>query len=101
MEENIKRVEQLIERCKQCKSNACITCDICWSEVQAIENLLKGYKELEEYYEEQNEVNAKFIPISVIQNKIKDLESYKGLVMYEKYNYESTIRHLKELLNES
>lgn len=44
MEEEIKRIECLIERCKQCKLNACITCDICWSEVQAIENLMKEFK---------------------------------------------------------
>lgn len=44
MEEELKRIECLIERCKQCKLNACITCDICWSEVQAIENLIKEFK---------------------------------------------------------
>lgn len=47
MEEEIKRIEHLIERCNQCKLNACITCDICWSEVQALENLLTRYKEIE------------------------------------------------------
>lgn len=48
MEEDIKRINCLIERCKQCKLNECITCDICWSEVQAIENLINRNKELEE-----------------------------------------------------
>lgn len=46
--EGIKRIEHLIERCNECKLNACITCDICWSEVQAIENLLTRYKEMKE-----------------------------------------------------
>ena len=46
-DEDIKRIECLIEKCKQCKLNACITCDICWSEVQAIENLLNRLKTAE------------------------------------------------------
>ena len=40
------------------------------------------------------------IPKSVIRDKIKELESYKGLVMYEKYNYESTILNLEEILGD-
>lgn len=46
MEEELKRVECLIERCNQCKLNACISCDICWSEVQAIKELLEQYKHI-------------------------------------------------------
>ena len=46
MEEDIKRIEYLIERCNECKTNACITCDICWSEVQAIKELLERYKHI-------------------------------------------------------
>lgn len=46
MEEDKKRIENLIERCKQCKLNACITCDICWSEVQAIEKLVEDNNNL-------------------------------------------------------
>lgn len=38
-EEDIKTIKNLIERCNECKLNACITCDICWSEVQAIEKM--------------------------------------------------------------
>lgn len=48
MEEELKRVECLIERCNQCKLNACITCDICWSEVQAIKEILEQNKEIGE-----------------------------------------------------
>ena len=47
IDKDIKRIECLIEKCKQCKLNACITCDICWSEVQAIENLLSRLKTVE------------------------------------------------------
>lgn len=38
------------------------------------------------------------IPKQVIKDKIENLKSYKGMVMYEKYNYEAIIRHLEELL---
>lgn len=38
-EEEKSRIKHLIERCNECKLNACITCDICWSEVQAIDKL--------------------------------------------------------------
>lgn len=118
MEEELKRIECLIERCNQCKLNACITCDICWSEVQAIENLLARNKELEEevdslvkQYEYQgalmvNEYFSKkqvfkhFIPISVIQNKIDWYKAYEGTVMYKKYNYEEIIQVLQKLLEE-
>lgn len=35
-----------------------------------LEHLIKAYKELEEYYEEQNEVNANSIPVSLVEEKI-------------------------------
>ena len=40
---------------------------------KALENLIKGYRELEEYYKEQNEVNAKFIPVSLVEETIEEL----------------------------
>ena len=40
---------------------------------QALKNLIKGYRELEEYYKEQNEVNAKFIPVSLVEETIEEL----------------------------
>lgn len=45
---------------------------------EIIEHLIKAYKELEEYYEEQNEVNAKFIPKSKIKEFFTSrLEKYQ------------------------
>lgn len=41
--------------------------------IPALENLIKAYKELEEYYEEQNEVNAKFILVSLVEETIEEL----------------------------
>lgn len=43
----------------------------------AIEHLIKEYKELEEYYKEQNEVNAKFILVSLVEETIKRKKEYK------------------------
>lgn len=43
-------------------------------DIDAIEHLIKAYKELEKYYEEQNEVNAKFIPVSLLEEKIEELK---------------------------
>ena len=49
-------------------------------------------------HEELNIHIKDFIPKEAIREKIDDLQRYKGLVMYEKYNYDAIIRHLKELL---
>lgn len=48
----------------------------------------------------QKELKENYIPKEAIREKIDDLQRYKGLVMYEKYNYDAIIRHLKELLGE-
>lgn len=46
----------------------------------------------------QKELKENYVPKEAIREKIDDLQRYKGLVMYEKYNYDAIIRHLKELL---
>ena len=70
------------------------------------ENIEKGYYYGEQYHVKKDieaietvleELNNS-IPKHYIQEKIDELKSYKGLVMYEKYNYEVIIRHLYELL---
>ena len=61
MEEDIKILENLLEEGFEA---------MCYLEAQAMEHLIKAYKELEEYYKEQNEVNAKFIPVSLVEEKI-------------------------------
>lgn len=70
MKQDIEKIENLIKKCDKCKLKECINCEISWDEVQAIKRFHKAYKELEEYYEEQNEVHAKFIPVSLIEEKI-------------------------------
>lgn len=79
-----------------------------------IEKLQKENKKLREYYEEQNEVNAKFIPIQKTKNKIaelnnlladidyKDIEDKQEREFYKKEYYQvvAQIKVLKELLKE-
>ena len=76
------------------------------SYIEELEKELKDYRELTDKYEEEHRTTFKelcnslgnSIPKQKIRDKIEELESYKGLVMYEKYNYEVIIKHLQELL---
>lgn len=67
MEEDIEyRIKRFLDECEDGNWY--------WDDgVDAIETLIKGYRELEEYYKEQNEVNAKFIPVSLVEEKIEEL----------------------------
>ena len=94
--EDIKILENLLEEGFEA---------MCYSEAQAIEHLIKAYKELEEYYEEQNEVNAKFIPVSLVEEKIEEYQNNMKLYENETHNIfnENNIRQevitvLQELL---
>ena len=42
--EDIKTIEQLIDKCKNCTLQECINCEINYNQVQAIKNLLKENK---------------------------------------------------------
>lgn len=67
----------------------------------AIDKVIAYISELEETCKKQeHRIIEDDIPKQMIRDKIKELESYKGLVMYEKYNYELIITNLKELLGE-
>lgn len=61
-----------------------------------LDNKDKKFKEVLEYEYQERETD--YISKQVIRDKIENLKSYKGMVMYEKYNYEAIIRHLEELL---
>ena len=78
MEEDIKILEEFIKyyyaETISRKFVGTLSISVDESDIQALENLIKRYKELYEYYKEQNEVNAKFIPKSKIEEKIKELE---------------------------
>lgn len=58
----------------------------------------KIQKELEKYYEEQNEVNAKFIPVSLLEEKIEELKENGYWNYLEERDLETTIGILQELL---
>ena len=84
MEENIKVLEELINKCKECKFATCEQCEINWKQVQAIENLIKRNKELEEKvnkYEKQ-------IDLEWVENNY-----------IEKSKYDEVIKRNKELEN--
>jgi hypothetical protein len=57
VEEAIKILEEIINRCEKCNFATCEQCEINWTEVQAIESLIKRNKELEE----ENKEKAKMI----------------------------------------
>lgn len=58
---------------KLCKSDELYSEDLFKTEFE----LVKENKRLREYYEEQNEVNAKFIPVQKVKDKIEELEKEK------------------------
>lgn len=41
MEDKIKIIQDLVDKCEKCKLNECINCEISWIEVQIIKELLK------------------------------------------------------------
>lgn len=75
------RIKHLIERCNECKLNACITCDICWSEVQAIEKLYTLF----------NTMEAEF-------NRLEDLEDNTDMLKMELEKKNKIINKMAERL---
>ena len=78
MEEDIKILEEIKEgvlKASECSLTSVSESNHWKREAQAIENIIKRYKELDEYYKEQNEVNAKFIPKSKIEKRLKTTEN--------------------------
>lgn len=44
MEEEIKELQKLIDRCEDCGFAACENCEINWTQVQAIKKIISAYK---------------------------------------------------------
>ena len=61
-EEDIKKLNRLIEGCKECKFAACEQCEINWTEVQAIEHILAEREEDKKRIEE----------LEVLKDDLKD-----------------------------
>lgn len=78
---------------KECKDKECVF-------EQAIDIVSNYIEELEKYKRKHSLIKNHYISKDKVKDKIEHLKSYKGLVMYEKYNYEAIIRHLEELLEE-
>jgi hypothetical protein len=55
MKEDLRVLDNIVGKCKECKFATCEQCEINWKQVQAIENLIKGYKDLEEKNKKQKE----------------------------------------------
>lgn len=116
MEEDIKILEKIREESINAAANACTGAmsNIWRREAQAIENLLKRYKELEEgcktciIRNDLNDYVENSISISVIQNKKRELEKKKEY-LWDEYDesvvevmcrYSCAIQVLQELLEE-
>ena len=85
IEEDIKKLNSLIEGCKECKFATCEQCEINWTEVQAIEHILaereedkKRIKELEaklefkEYGDLDNLKFEEYMNEFIAKQKVKD-----------------------------
>lgn len=103
MEEDIKILEEL----NNCLKEKPLNCDVYIREDdrQALENLIKGYRELEEWKREKGcsiqEVYELFIPKSKIKEKIEELDKkskYCAISDLTEYMYKKDI--LNELLEE-
>lgn len=87
MEEDIKILEQFLvgnKYCEDCKEK-CVDCYIKYEEVQAVANLLKAYKELEEFKKQVTEIEntnfikyKNYIPVSLVEETLEELkQEYK------------------------
>lgn len=52
IEEDMKWIEKIIKKCDDCGLHECIACEICWTEVQAIQHILSDYKKLQEEFKQ-------------------------------------------------
>ena len=101
---DIQEVDKLIKKCDECKLNACINCEISWTEVVSIKKITDEYKKilkmnevlLKENKELKNiELKSKGGAIKVslegvlsLENKIKQLEKEKKELELEIKNRE-------------
>lgn len=60
----------------------------------------KDYNMLKEYYKEQNEVNAKFIPIQKVKDKIEEIQEEGYWLFTTDRDSDKCIEVLQELIEE-
>ena len=107
IENILNRLEQLEKENEECKLDVQ---DYLKQAQENAEIYRKAQEKIQDLKEEREDILKEAdkmfreaqdsIPKFAIKKKIKELESYKGLVMYEKYNYESTILNLEEILGD-
>ena len=118
-EKIIDYLKELVDNCNKCNFSTCEQCNISWSDVQKIRNLLDLYnkqKEEIEYYRSELELETsswkklekaeKLISKDKIRNKINELTLKNRIpikdqyVMYDCIKRNFQIEILEELLNE-
>lgn len=73
-EEDIKCIEDNIKQSKRLFKEVGVYAYFDKENMTTVEKLIQEYRELKEYYKEQNEVNAKFIPKSLAEEKIEEID---------------------------
>jgi hypothetical protein len=93
MEEDIKTLEKIINRCEECKFATCEQCEINYIEVRAIKHLIKSYKLIFDNYKAEYERNERLCK----QNRKLD-EMLKHRIKYtnelEKDLFENTSNYV-------
>ena len=77
IEDDIKKVNNLIERCKECKFAACEQCEISYTEVKAIAHILAEREELkseiqhkcEQIFLTDREIDKRYISKQKVEEK--------------------------------
>lgn len=114
--EDIKTIEQLIDKCKNCTLQECINCEINYNQVQAIKNLLKENKELKskliiakggsDYWcQKYCEVSNNSVPVTKVEEKIEKLDKeekqqLKGSKGQDRYAIKQEFMYKRNILQE-
>lgn len=101
--EDIKTIEQLIDKCKNCTLQECINCEINYNQVHAIEKLLKENEKQRENLkiatamltkgtypsenEEDNDFEKQFVPVAEMNKRISEIINAKIGVDLSNENY--------------
>lgn len=113
IEELKKEKEELAQRCRNLDQEAQGYLEALVGDNTLTKRNIKQLQEENKELREQNKyewirqhclpqglINKYYIPKQKIKDKIEELKQYKGLVIYERCNYEATIQVLQKLLEE-
>lgn len=113
IEKDIRKINNLIERCKECKFATCEQCEINWTEVKAIEHILaereEDIKKIEKLEKENKEIlNSKigidlsyedYIPKQKVLDKIQE-RKFELQQEYKEFENDEILKRYKELLED-